>query len=63
MKPLEMERAMIKNMVKKTGKPIDDWIKIVHNTNFNKNSEIINFLKNECLVGHFYAHLIARKSK
>ncbi len=62
MKPKEMETAMMKNMLEKTGKPIDDWIKIVRTKNFNKNSEIVTFLKNEYSVGHFYAHLIAKKS-
>ena len=62
MKPEEMEKAMIKNMLEKTGKPIDGWIKIVHAKSFNKNSEIVNFLKSEYSVGHFYAHLIAKKS-
>ena len=62
MQPEEMEKAMMKNMLEKTGKPIDSWIKIVHAKNFNKNSEIISFLKNEYAVGHFYAHLIAKKS-
>ena len=62
MKPEEMEKAMMKNMLEKTGKPIDDWIKIVYNKNFNKNSEIVNFLKTKYSVGHFYAHLIAKKS-
>ena len=62
MKPEEMEKAMMKNILEKTGKPIDNWIKIVHAKNFNKNSEIVSFLKNECSIGHFYAHLIAKKS-
>ena len=31
--------------------------------NFSKNKEIVNFLKDEYSVGHFYAHLIATKSK
>ena len=28
MNPLSMEKAMIKNMVEKTGRPIDEWIEI-----------------------------------
>ena len=49
-------------MLEKTGKPIDNWIKIIHAKSFKKNSEIISFLKNEYSIGHFYAHLIAKKS-
>jgi len=57
-----MEKAMMKNMFEKTGKSLDNWIKIVHAKNFNNNLKIINFLKFEYSVGHFYAHLIAKKS-
>ena len=63
MKPEEMEKKMLKNMVEKTGKNIEDWIKIVHAKNFKKNSEIVNFLKKEHSIGHFYAHLITKQSK
>ena len=30
MDPLSMEKAMLKNMVKKTGKPIEEWISIIN---------------------------------
>tara|TARA_Y100000588_G_C13959354_1_gene798026 strand:+ start:374 stop:568 length:195 start_codon:yes stop_codon:yes gene_type:complete len=62
MRPEEMEKIMLTNILKKTGKNLDEWIKIVHNNHFKKNSEIVNFLKTEHSVGHFYAHLIAKKS-
>jgi len=62
MDPLSMEKAMIKNMVEKTGKPIDEWIEIVINKEFNKNSEIVTFLKSEYFMTYGYANLIARKS-
>ena len=62
MDPLSMEKAMLKNMVEKTGKPIEQWISIINKKNV-KNKDIVNFLKEEYSVGHFYAHLIARKSK
>ena len=58
-----MEKAMLNNMIKKTGKPIEEWISKVSKQNFIKNKDIVKFLKEECSVGHFYAHLIARKSK
>jgi len=61
MNPESMERAMLKNMIEKTGKPIDEWINIVNKQNFNENKDIVNFLKEEYSVGHFYAHLIAKK--
>ena len=63
MDPKSMEKAMLKNMIEKTGKPIEKWISIVNKQNFDENKDIVNFLKEEHLVGHFYAHLFAKKSK
>ena len=63
MDPKSMEKAMLKNIIEKTGKPIEKWISIVNKQNFDENKDIVNFLKEEHSVGHFYAHLIAKKSK
>ena len=63
MDPKSMEKVMLKNMIEKTGKPIEKWISIVNKQNFDENKDIVNFLKEEHSVGHFYAHLIAKKSK
>ena len=58
-----MEKAMLKNMVEKTGKPLEKWINIVNEQNFVENKDIVKILKEEHSVGHFYAHLISKKSK
>ena len=58
-----MEKAMLRDMLKKTGKSIEEWISIVNEQNFSANKYIVTFLKEEFSVGHFYAHLIARKSQ
>jgi len=58
-----MEKAMLKNMIEKTGKPIEEWIKIVKEKGFFKHGEIVEFLKEQYSVTHGYANLIARKSK
>ena len=63
MDPKSMEEAMIKNMILKTGKPIERWISIVNEQKFIKNKDIVKFLKEEHSIGHCYAHLIAKKSK
>jgi len=63
MDPLSMEKAMLENMVEKTGKPLKEWIGIVNKQNFAENKDIVIFLKKEYSVGHFYAHLIAKKTK
>jgi len=34
MDPKSMEKAMLKNMVKKTGKTIEEWVGIVNEQNF-----------------------------
>ncbi len=63
MDPLSMEKAMIKNMVEKTGRTIHKWLEIVNSKEFNKHSEIVYFLKKNYSMTHGYANLIARKSK
>ena len=60
---LSMERAMLKNMINKTGKPIEEWIKIVKEKDFLKHGKIVRFLKEQYSVTHGYANLIAQKSK
>ena len=60
---LSMERAMLKNMIEKTGKPIEEWIKIVKEKDFLKHGEIVKFLKEQYSLTHGYANLIAQKSK
>ena len=62
MDPLSMEKAMIKNMVDKTGRSIDDWLMIVSKQKFNKHNEIVHFLKKDYSITYGYANLIARKS-
>ena len=61
MDPKSMEKAMLKNMVEKTGKTIEEWIGIVNEQNFVENKDIVRFLKEKHAVGHFYAHLISKK--
>tara|TARA_Y100000590_G_scaffold445816_1_gene578459 strand:- start:49 stop:240 length:192 start_codon:yes stop_codon:yes gene_type:complete len=63
MDPLSMEKAMIKNMIEKTGKPIEEWIKIIKEKDFLKHGEIVKFLKEQYSLTHGYANLIAQKSK
>ena len=60
---LSIEKAMIKNMIEKTGKPIEEWIKIVKEKDFLKHGEIVKFFNEQYLLIHGYANLIAQKSK
>ena len=54
---------MIKNMPVKTGKVLEEWIRIVKHEQFSKHREIVQYLKDEYLLTHGYASLIAHKSK
>jgi hypothetical protein len=63
MDQFSMEKAMLKKMIKKTGKPIEEWIKIVKEKDFFKHGEIVKFLKEQYSVTHGYANLIVRKLK
>ena len=63
MDPKSMEKAMLKNMIEKTGKSIEEWIEIVKEKDFLKHGEIVKFLKEYYSLTHGYANLIAQKSK
>ena len=63
MDPLSMEKAMIKNMIEKTGKSIEEWIEILKEKDFLKHGEIVKFLKEQYSLTHGYANLIVQKSK
>ena len=63
MDQLSMEKAMLENMIKRTGKSIEEWIKIATEKAFLRHGEIVELLKEEYSVTHGYANLIARKLK
>jgi hypothetical protein len=63
MDSLSMEKAMIKNMINRTGKSIDDWIIITKEQKDIKHNQLVNFLKKKYSITHGYANLIVRKSK
>ncbi|NNK90147.1 MAG: DUF4287 domain-containing protein [Saprospiraceae bacterium] len=61
-----MEKAlqsMIDNMPAKTGKALEDWIKILKTKSFSKHSEAVNYLKKEHGVTHGFANTIVTLSK
>ena len=63
MDSLSMEKAMIKNMINRTGKSIDQWIIIAKQQKDMKHNQLVNFLKKEYSITHGYANLIVQKSK
>ncbi|RFC55347.1 DUF4287 domain-containing protein [Brumimicrobium aurantiacum] len=54
---------MIENMPEKTGKALEEWMKILQSKSFEKHSEGVNFLKKEHNVTHGYANTIYTLSK
>jgi hypothetical protein len=60
--PEDMAAGMIANMKEKTGKPIEDWLKIVGTAKLAKHGEIVKFLKSEHGVTHGYANMIAHQA-
>ena len=60
--PEEMAASMIAGLKEKTGKSLDEWIKIVKASKLAKHGEIVNFLKTEHGVGHGYANLIVHSA-
>ena len=53
----------VKNLEEKTGKKIDEWIKIANSSGFEKHGEILNFLKTKHGIGHGYANLVVHHAK
>lgn len=60
--PEEMEASMIANLKEKTGKSLDQWIKIATAGNRAKHGEIVKLLKEDHGLGHGYANLVAHKT-
>lgn len=54
---------MIANLLKNTGKTLEQWIGIVQKESFSKHGEIIKFLKEKHGLTHGFANLIAHKSR
>ncbi|MBI1392724.1 MAG: DUF4287 domain-containing protein [Alphaproteobacteria bacterium] len=60
--PEEMARKMIENLPEKTGKSLDDWLKVVKKSGLLKHSEIVKMLKADHEIGHGFANLIAHSA-
>ena len=55
--------TMINNMPEKTGKKLDEWIRILNKESFEKHSDAVKFLKGEHGVTHGFANTIVTLSK
>lgn len=56
-------KTMLDNMPEKTGKSLDEWIRILKEKSFEKHSVAVKFLKDEHGVSHGYANTIVSLSK
>jgi hypothetical protein len=54
-------QTMIDNLPEKTGKSLDQWLKLLAKQKFEKHGEIVKWLKSEHAVTHGFANLIAHK--
>ncbi len=53
--------SMIANLKEKTGKGLDDWLKVAAATGKTKHGEVLAILKGEHGLTHGYANLVARR--
>ena len=58
--PKEMENAIIKNLLEKTGKSIDEWLRVLLEENLPDKKEMKSCLKEKHKVGHFQAQTIVK---
>jgi predicted transport protein len=59
----QAELNQVKNLEEKTGKKIEEWIKIANGCGLEKHGEILNFLKTTYGIGHGYANLVVHYAK
>jgi len=57
--PEEMKASMIAGLKEKTGKPLDDWLKILKTAKLAKHKEMVGFLKTKHSLTHGFANMIA----
>ena len=60
--PEEMAASMIANMPEKTGKPLEDWLKIVAGSGLEKHGAIVKMLKTDHGMTHGFANLVAHSA-
>lgn len=60
--PEEMANAMIANMKEKTGKTLEQWVKIAAKSGEKKHGGLVKFLKADHGMTHGFANLVAHKT-
>jgi hypothetical protein len=59
--PDEAMATMIENLKEKTGKSLDEWLKVAKASKLAKHGELVKFLKEKHGLGHGYANLVTHK--
>jgi hypothetical protein len=54
--------TMVANLREKTGKSLDEWVKLARASGRAKHGELVGFLKSEHGIGHGYANMIAMEA-
>jgi hypothetical protein len=57
--PQEMKAAMIAGLREKTGKSLEEWLKILRSSKLSRHKEFMTLLKSEHGLTHGFANLIA----
>ncbi len=57
--PEEMAASMIANMPAKTGKSLDEWLKITKKCGLEKHGQIVKYLKTDHGMTHGFANMVA----
>ena len=60
MKPKEMEDAIIKNLIEKTGRSLEEWFLVLEECSLSEKGDLKEHLKNVHSVGHFQAQTIVK---
>lgn len=60
--PQQMAEAMRGNLQEKTGRTLDQWLKVVARSKLEKHGQIVKHLKSEHGVTHGYANMIAQSA-
>ena len=60
--PEEMAASMIQNMPEKTGKSLEEWLKITRASGLEKHGQILKMLKSDHGMTHGFANLVAMKT-
>ena len=55
-------QSMIANLKEKTGRSLEEWVKLAAKSGGAKHGEIVKFLKEKHELGHGYANLVAQKA-